>query len=383
MKDNKELSHYYIGATYIGTVVGAGFASGQEVLQFFGYFGLKGIIGLILTTILLALFGYMVLELGRRLRAESHLPVIQYAGGKWIGTVIDWVITFFLFGGLVTMAAGAGAIFIEQFNLPFLLGSLLIVVASVLTVFLGISGVIASISFAVPLLLAAVFGVTIYTIITDYNSLLAVLRSYSNVTAAPVPYWPLTAILYTSYNLILSVAILAPMGNMSSQKKVLKGAVLGGVGLGIGALAINLAILTKIGSSSLYEVPMIFVAGSISPIAGTGYTIVLLTEVYTTAISSLYGFTARLTKEGTARYRWTAIATGVAAFGMAQFGFSNLVGILYPAVGFAGLLLLGSMAYRFLIQNIEKIAEPSMAFKLSKKMFDKNKDTSQEKDKNK
>ena len=37
------------GATYIGTVVGAGFASGQEVLQFFGLLGPSGILAIIVT----------------------------------------------------------------------------------------------------------------------------------------------------------------------------------------------------------------------------------------------------------------------------------------------------------------------------------------------
>lgn len=347
MKKKKELSVFIIAATYIGTVVGAGFASGQEVLQFFGYFGIKGFLGLTVAAFLLAVFGYMILELGRRLNAESHLPVIHYAGGKWVGSAIDWVITFFLFGCLVTMGAGAGAIFAEQFDLPFLWGTAVMTALASITVLLGISSVIASISFMVPLLLVAVFGVAIYTIAVDYSPLLAALRYYSEPQKAPVSFWFLTAVLYVSYNLVLAVAILAPLGSMSSPDKLKKGAVLGGIGLGIGAAVINLAILTHAAKASAYEVPMIFVAGTVSPAVRIIYTVVLLTEVYTTAVASLYGFVARLSKQGTPRYRGITVAAGIAAFSLAQFGFSNLVGTLYPAVGFAGLLMLGSLVYRF------------------------------------
>ncbi len=48
----KDIGIFKIAATYIGTIVGAGFASGQEVLQFFGVFGIKGLWGLLLATAL-------------------------------------------------------------------------------------------------------------------------------------------------------------------------------------------------------------------------------------------------------------------------------------------------------------------------------------------
>jgi len=42
MKKNT-MSTFKIAATYIGTIVGAGFATGQETLQFFAPFGITGI----------------------------------------------------------------------------------------------------------------------------------------------------------------------------------------------------------------------------------------------------------------------------------------------------------------------------------------------------
>lgn len=373
----KQFSVLVIAATYIGTVVGAGFASGQEVLQFFGYFGRAGLAGLAITAILLAAFGYMILELGRRLKAESHLPVIRYAGGRWIGTLLDWVITAFLFGGLVTMGAGAGAIFSEQFGLPFVWGSILMIGVSLFTVLFGISGVVRSISIVVPLLFVAVFGVAAYTIATDYPALLATLRSYSEPSRAPLPYWPLTTILYTSYNLVLAIAILAPLGAVSGPNRLRTGAILGGIGLGIGATLINLAILTHIKRAAAYEIPMIMVAGTVSPLVKTVYTLILLSEVYTTAVGSLYGFVARLSKQGTPRYRYLTIGAGVAALGLSQYGFSNLVGTLFPAVGFAGLLMLGALALTFVRGKIGKHRRgmvrpvqpsPSMVFEAAKEL---------------
>ena len=115
---------FKVAAAYIGTIVGAGFASGQEVLQFFSSFGLAGIWSIVISTVFFIFFGYTVLILGMKLNANSHIEIIRFASGKIIGTFIDAIITIFLFGASAAMIAGAGAIFQEQFHLSPLLGTL-------------------------------------------------------------------------------------------------------------------------------------------------------------------------------------------------------------------------------------------------------------------
>lgn len=45
--DQKGISTFKVAATYIGTVVGAGFTSGQEMLQFFAVFGIRALTAMI------------------------------------------------------------------------------------------------------------------------------------------------------------------------------------------------------------------------------------------------------------------------------------------------------------------------------------------------
>ncbi|MFZ5753529.1 MAG: hypothetical protein ACOY3J_04755 [Bacillota bacterium] len=337
-----KISPFQVAATYIGTVVGAGFASGQEVLQFFGYFGPWGIAGLFLAGILFFYFGQIILRLGHELEADSHVPVIHYAGGKWLGTLIDYVITFFLFGALTAMVAGAGSIFFEQFRLSPLWGNALMVVATLVTVLAGISGVITAISFVVPLLLAAVLGISLYTLaVTGFDNI-----TLTSAGTPAVPRWPLAAIVYVSYNLVMAVAILAPMGKAAEKRVLRQGALLGGLGLGVGALAILLAVLATLPGSAKFSIPMIYVAGQISPWVQTIYSIVLFAEVYTTAVGSLYGFVVRLAEPDSPRIPYIAVGASIGAFVASQFGFTNLVRVLYPAVGYAGLLMLAGLLYR-------------------------------------
>lgn len=332
----------------MGTIVGAGFASGQEVMQFFTFFGARGIPALLVATFLFVFFGIVILELGRRLGAKSHREVIRHAGGPWVGLAVDAVITFFLFGALTAMAAGSGAIFAQQFGLPYVLGSLVMVAATVFTVMLGIRGVINAISLVVPFLLAAVLAVSAATIISSPVSLASLAR-WAGSSTPPVPFWPLSAVVYVSYNLVLGVAILAPMGRLAGNDPgvLRKGAIYGGIGLGIGALAINLALLASPTSVSGYEIPMVRIASGISPLAQVAYSLVLLAEVYTTAVGSLFGFAARFLNPEKPGFRWLVIGTGGVSLAAGQLGFSVLVRVLYSAVGFAGLLMLGGLLYSY------------------------------------
>lgn len=341
-----KISTIKVAAAYVGTVVGAGFASGQEILQFFGFFGSLGIMGLIVSGVLFALFGYLILDLGRKLKADSHLPVIKYIGGKYLGAIMDYVITFFLFGALTVMAAGAGALFQEQFGLPKLIGSSLIILASLLTVLLGISGVINAISFVTPFLLVSVLAIA-FLAVANAGYDLSNLTS-TNLGAPPVPYWPLSALLYVSYNLVMAVAILAPLGKETDHGRTLvKGAAAGGFGLALGAGAIYLAVLVNMPHAGEMSIPMIYAVSQISPMVQLAFALVLLAEVYTTAVSSLYGFTARIIlPKDPASWKYI-VGTSLAAFGFSQVGFTNLVRYLFPTVGFMGMLMLGGLAWTY------------------------------------
>jgi len=95
------------------------------------------------------------------------------------------------------------------------------------------------------------------------------------------------------------------------------------------------------------EVPMVDIAGRISGTVQIIYAIVLIAEVYTTAVGSLFGFSSRVTRVNYSFFkkRIIIIGTVIVAFFASQFGFSNLVKYLYPLVGYGGMVLLISLLY--------------------------------------
>ena len=335
---------YKIAATYIGTVVGAGFASGQEILQFFAVFGNRGIIGLILVTVLFMIFGFIIMELGYRLKSESHLKIIKYSGGKYIGTLMDYIITFFLFGALTAMLAGSGAMLAQQFGISGVWGNLIMAVATAATVLTGIGGVVNSISFIVPVLLASALGVSIGSVFIKPPSVEGM--QIAAAAGGLMRNWLWAAILYTSYNIILAIAVLGPLGSGAASRKAIRGgAVIGGLGLGISAAAIYFALMGNLKALDSIEIPMAFIAGQISRTAQIAYALVLMLEIYTTAVGSLYGFAARIAGADGRHAALCVLGTTLLAFAASRLGFSNLIRYVYPVAGYAGLTILVSLLH--------------------------------------
>lgn len=336
MVKQKRVSAFTVAATYVGTVVGAGFATGQEILKFFTHFGLSGIYGVLIAAVLLAVLGSVILRLGHRLQADSHLPVVEAAVGPTLGRVVDWVITFFLFGGAAIMMAGSGAVFAEHWHLNRFLGTLVMALLSGATVALGLRGVVASISAVAPILIVMVLVVSTGSILV--NGISAADLAWYRPGQAATGFWPISALLYVSYNLLLSIAVLGPLGREARDEQTLHvGGLIGGAALGLGALFINLAVLAGLPSSAGYEVPMLHLARQFPPWLQMAYSVVLWAEVYTTAVASLFGLAVRLSHADSPRYVPLVAGATVLALIASQFGFSNLVGFLFPAVGWIGL----------------------------------------------
>ncbi|MHC3850160.1 hypothetical protein ACXOLH_12015, partial [Streptococcus thermophilus] len=61
-----------IALTYIGVMIGAGVSSGQDLLQYFVSFGVWGLIGVIVLSVLHVGFGRLMISLGSYYRSDDH-----------------------------------------------------------------------------------------------------------------------------------------------------------------------------------------------------------------------------------------------------------------------------------------------------------------------
>ena len=328
-----------VAATFIGTIVGAGFASGQEILNFFSHFGSKGVIGILISCLLFCIGGTLIMVLGHKLQADSFGRVVKYVCGPKLGRAVDLILGLFLFGSLSVMLAGSGAVLYQQWGLPYWMGTLITLAVCLITVLSGIKGIINANSVVVPLMITICLLAIVPAISGD--KLLTICSDFLPVARGASSQWTISAFLYASYNITLAVSVLAPLGSKIKHRRTLIfGGVIGGLGLGSLAMLINLAILSHYPESAQYEIPSLFVAGSPAGLIQSVFSFVLWAEIFTTIIGTIYGLSARISSGTGLSYGWVTIGLMTCALMVSQLGFSGLVGTLYPIFGYVSLIFL-------------------------------------------
>lgn len=107
-----------LALTFAGCFLGAGYVSGQELWQYFGAFGARGLLGLVLAVALLGGTGVLLLRLSARTGIETMDALIVRADIPWLRTVVGVLTAVLLFGVVCIMAAGIGALGEQMLGLP-------------------------------------------------------------------------------------------------------------------------------------------------------------------------------------------------------------------------------------------------------------------------
>ena len=149
-----------------------------------------------------------------------------------------------------------------------------------------------------PFLIVSCVGISLFSVLFIPPTTTEFVKWCRAEASGLIRNWVWDAILYTSYNIGLAISVLGPLGVKGQDKKTIRnGAILGGIGLGAAAIAIYLAVMNNLNTvqNILNEVPMLFIASILSYAVQIIDSIVLIAEIYTTAVGSLYGFSARIT----------------------------------------------------------------------------------------
>ncbi|GAF13508.1 hypothetical protein JCM19046_1802 [Bacillus sp. JCM 19046] len=329
-----------ISSAFIGVLVGAGFASGQELMQYFASFGHLGTLGGIVS---IAIFGYMgllLLRLGSRTKAESHQDVIHRISGRFLGTIIDYILIAILVGIGTVMIAGSGAIFHQQFGLPEIFGTILMTILVIITVLSNVDRVVKVIAALTPLLILFVFFLFVYSL-SSMDASFSSLEPLAKEQPSATGNWLVSAINYVS----LAVATCAPMaivmgGDESSSKTASLGGLIGGLAVGILVVICHFTLFARIDIVAGLEMPFLGLANNASPYLGVFYSIVLFLMIYSSAISMFFSFGTRFFEPKTKKFTILVVAFIIGGFATSFVGFTELVSLFYPIFGYLGMLLI-------------------------------------------
>lgn len=351
-----------LAATYLGTVVGAGFASGQEHLHFFAQFSPGGDLGVTLAGFLFVLLGVLLADLASRHATSSPEDLLSLFGGEAFAPVIDVLLTVFMFCSVCIMLAGSGALFREHAGLASSLGTGLTAAVILIASTKGVAGLLSLNTLMAPVLLGAPVVVATLSLVWAARGLLPPPPGSAPDTAVEntlLPAWPVASVLYVSYNLLLVVAAFASMGEeFDDVTTARRGAALGGAALLVFMMAIHVTLELHGGEMWRVEVPMLLAASRFGTALRVTYFVALWIAMLTTAIAGCFTLSRRL--EGWVRIPQRTLAAPVtlAAALLARVGFASLVSRVYPVFGYLGLplvlgLVVASIRGRLMIMIIK------------------------------
>lgn len=338
-----------IALAYMSVVIGGGFASGNEILQFFTRFGLIGVAGTLVSALLFAFLGMQIARMSSQMQAASHKEVLYRLFGKTMGFGLDVVLSFFLYGVGVVMLAAAGSTLLQQFGLPPLAGGSLMAVLAIATLCLNVRGIINLISAVMPFLLGMVLLITIYSIF-NYNAPLDVLNAVAQENPdRAAGHWIISALLYASFNIAVGFPMLAVIGGLTrDQRAAGLGGIVGGLGLGLLILVLNIGLFANVNQLQDVELPTLALSARIHPALAVVMSLSLICMIYSTAVGMFFAFSARFAKPETNRFKWVSAVSVLIGLALSQFGFTKLVGTVYPLLGYVGFALILALGYSWI-----------------------------------
>ncbi len=312
-------------------MIGAGYASGRELWEFFGA---ESGLAIILFAVLFIISVKVILNISYENKSKHYLPVLHVLMGKRLSQMYDVMIIIYLFSTTVIMLAGGGAT-LEVIHIPYWLGTLIIGGMVVILFLWDTKGMTSMNAFIIPILI--VF-------------LIAILLAFQSLKGFPIEFkvdaqhnWP-SALTFTALNILPLIAVLGAIGHEIKHKGEMWIASLGsGIILGSISFLYNESLLQVASDIMLYEIPLFAILKHYPYFMMLIMSALLWLAIYTTAAAGIFGLLSRMRAwvKGPA---WLIALLLIAIMApLTTFGFSTLISVLYPLYGVLNLFVLASI----------------------------------------
>ncbi|MCI8470254.1 MAG: hypothetical protein HFJ35_01970 [Clostridia bacterium] len=319
----------------IGTMIGAGFASGQEVYLFFFSYGIEGLIGLLISGLIIGLVIYKTFIIVNKYGISTYkefLDILIKKDGK-IKPIINTIINIFILITFFIMIAGFGAYFEQELGINSLIGSGILSIIVFAIFMTSVKGVVKANELLVPILIGFL---VIIGVINLKDLHVSELENY--IIRTNFSSFVLSAVLYSSYNSILLIPVLLTLKNyIKDKKQILKIAIISTIIIVLLSIVVFLLLVRVDVDITKLEMPAVYVVSNMFKMLKYVYGFIILGSIFTTAISLGTSFLQNTTKNKKS-YTQIALIMCITSVIISKIGFSNLVSLLYPIFGYLGLL---------------------------------------------
>lgn len=343
---------FQVAAVFIGTIVGAGLASGKEITQFFTTYGYKSFAGIILCGIIYIGVSKMFIEISTRYKLESYNQLINLVSPGFLGKLTDIFTSFFLLSGTAIILAGSGALLNQYFGISKWIGIGLMSSLALIILMRDTDGLIEVNSIIVPSLIFVISSIFILYLVFAKD-----LISFEHIKSIPYSknHWFFSTILYAGFNLLSCSGVLVPLSKeVNHNKTLIWGVSIGALVLTLLCGAINLMLMLNVPYIYQYEIPLLYISHRFGSFLQIMLLFIIWLEMFSTVVSDVYSVAKMLQSLSDKNrchggnyfkssllnrffnyisYKKSVVLILLLALPISQIGFSNLIKVLYPAFG--------------------------------------------------
>src|SRR5699024_648004 len=338
-----------LGMAYFSCTVGAGFASGQEMLQYYAAFGGWGIIGAVIALVLMPLIALIAMQYGSYFQATSHDRVFTSVTSKVMARFIDYTITFTQFCISFVMLAGAGANLNQQFGTPLWFGSALMAVAVIICGFFNVEKVTNILGSITPFIVVLLVIISIHSYLNPPADIGAAFQFAQDNVSTTLPNWSVSTFNYVGIAMMGGISMGIIMGgDMLDLKTAGRGGMLGGLLFGI--LLVMMVIAVLFNSETVYDsaLPTLSLITAISQPLGTFAALVIYVMIFSTALGNFYSLSRRVVAKKPQHFLKVLVLLVIIGFALSFLDFATLVGWVFPVTGYLALVMIVVLIWTWL-----------------------------------
>jgi|LGOV01.1.fsa_nt_gb uncharacterized membrane protein YkvI len=348
--DNKKI--FNTVALLLGSIIGAGFASGREIVSFLGDYGYFNIVLMVTIFIFFAITAFSYARLGKLIKAGNITDITKLIFGKF-SPIFDVLILFSVFSALSATIAGIDSVAestIATYSFPWLS-----IVISLLVVFIvsgGLKRVLRVSSIIIPTIIVTLSITSIYYFATKGIN---VANINSGLGVGTLSVGVFSALSYAGSNLNATGVLLTQIGDTYTECEAKKSSILFSFLFVVGIILSLLALYSA--STAIYssDMPMIGIAKEISPLLGSFYTIIIFMGIFMTMIAVAFSMTNWLKPHFKNRVV-TVIVIMLFGYAVSRMGFGNIIDLFYPIKGATGFVI-GIAVSVYYFKNKNKIEQ--------------------------
>lgn len=212
------------GFVFQSVIIAGGYGTGRELVEYFLKSGpLGGLLGMLLTTLMWSIILALSFELARQFKTYDYRSFFhQLLGRFWFLFEIVYIV--YLFIVLAVIGSAAGILLRDNFNLPYLWGVLVMLVAVGILTFEGSRWIERFLSFWSFVL----YGIYIAFFILCFLHFGPVVKTKLSQNIVE-PTWAINGFKYALYNLANVAAVLFCLNHIQTRRQALSAGILAGI----------------------------------------------------------------------------------------------------------------------------------------------------------